>query len=68
MHNFESDIQKLMGTLLFVPSGLDKSPYKSLIEPNMWIEVCDDILYLLLSVSTIMVYTSRQMCIILQRS
>jgi E3 ubiquitin-protein transferase RMND5 len=36
---FEKEIQILMGTLIYLPLGIDSSPYKYLTAPEMWIEV-----------------------------
>lgn len=39
VHKFEKEIQTLMGTLMYLPVGLENSPYKKLNAPEMWIEV-----------------------------
>lgn len=39
VHQFEKEIQTLMGTLMYLPVGLENSPYKKLNGPEMWIEV-----------------------------
>lgn len=39
VHQFEKEIQTLMGTLMYLPVGLENSPYKKLNAPEMWIEV-----------------------------
>lgn len=36
---FNKEIQAMMGMLLFLPQGIDKSPYANMIKPNMWEEV-----------------------------
>ena len=36
---FQTDIQNLMGTLIYLPIGIENSPYKHLIAPEMWTEV-----------------------------
>ena len=36
---FQKDIQILMGALMFLPVGIEKSPYRNLIAPEMWVEV-----------------------------
>lgn len=36
---FEKDIQLLMGTLMYIPVGLENSPYRGLCGPNLMIEV-----------------------------
>lgn len=41
---FEKEIQILMGTLMYLPVGIDNSPYKNLNSPEMWIEVMFEIL------------------------
>uniref|UniRef100_U5ENW0 Putative e3 ubiquitin ligase n=1 Tax=Corethrella appendiculata TaxID=1370023 RepID=U5ENW0_9DIPT len=38
---FEKEIQILMGTLIYLPIGIDNSPYKYLLAPEMWIEAAD---------------------------
>lgn len=38
---YASQIQTLMGSLMFLRSGIEKSPYKHLFEPNNWIEICN---------------------------
>lgn len=35
---FQKDIQNLMGTLIYLPVGIENSPYKHLVAPEMWIE------------------------------
>lgn len=37
--HFEKDIQLLMGTLMYIPVGLENSPYRSLSGTNLLIEV-----------------------------
>lgn len=41
---FEKDIQTLMGSLMFLPVGIQNSPYKNLNSPEMWIEAADTFL------------------------
>lgn len=36
---FEKEIQLLMGTLMYIPVGLENSPYRSLSGSNLLIEV-----------------------------
>lgn len=36
---FQKDIQILMGALMYLPVGIENSPYRTLIAPEMWIEV-----------------------------
>ncbi|XP_058457097.1 E3 ubiquitin-protein ligase RMND5A isoform X1 [Malaya genurostris] len=38
---FEKEIQILMGTLIYLPAGIQNSPYKYLTAPEMWIEAAD---------------------------
>lgn len=38
---FEKDIQILMGTLIYLQSGIQNSPYKYLWSPEMWVEAAD---------------------------
>lgn len=33
------DIQSLMGMLLFVPNGISSSPYKCLLDSELWVEI-----------------------------
>ncbi|KAG8235781.1 hypothetical protein J437_LFUL016310 [Ladona fulva] len=37
----DKEIQSLMGTLLFLPQGIRRSPYNHLLDPNLWVEICD---------------------------
>lgn len=37
--NFLIEIQTMMGMLLFLPQGIDKSPYSNMAQDNMWEEV-----------------------------
>lgn len=39
VQTFQKDIQILMGTLMYLPVGIENSPYRNLIAPEMWIEV-----------------------------
>lgn len=41
---FEKEIQTLMGTLIYLPLGVENSPYKFLISPEIWIETADTFL------------------------
>lgn len=36
---FQKEIQILMGALMYLPVGIENSPYRTLIAPEMWIEV-----------------------------
>ncbi|XP_050398416.1 E3 ubiquitin-protein ligase RMND5A [Patella vulgata] len=35
------ELQVLMGSLLYLPQGIENSPYISLLEPMYWEEICD---------------------------
>ncbi|KPP66358.1 protein RMD5B-like [Scleropages formosus] len=35
-----NDIQILMGSLVYLRHGIENSPYRSLLEPNQWAEIC----------------------------
>lgn len=39
VHKHEKDIQTLMGMLLYVPNGIDTSPYGKLLDAEMWMEI-----------------------------
>ncbi|KAJ8961892.1 hypothetical protein NQ318_021510 [Aromia moschata] len=39
VHRHEKDIQTLMGMLLYVPNGINSSPYSCLLDTEMWIEI-----------------------------
>lgn len=39
VNTFEKDIQALMGTLMFLNVGIENSPYRNLIAPEIWVEV-----------------------------
>ncbi|KAG4072618.1 hypothetical protein HA402_004707 [Bradysia odoriphaga] len=41
---FQKDIQILMGALMYLPVGIENSPYRTLIAPEMWIEAADTFL------------------------
>lgn len=36
---FLIEIQSMMGMLLFLPQGIDQSPYSSMVQDNLWEEV-----------------------------
>uniref|UniRef100_A0A8C9RYH5 Required for meiotic nuclear division 5 homolog B n=1 Tax=Scleropages formosus TaxID=113540 RepID=A0A8C9RYH5_SCLFO len=36
----QRDIQILMGSLVYLRHGIENSPYRSLLEPNQWAEIC----------------------------
>uniref|UniRef100_A0A0K8TSL5 Putative e3 ubiquitin ligase n=1 Tax=Tabanus bromius TaxID=304241 RepID=A0A0K8TSL5_TABBR len=38
VNRFQKEFQNLMGTLIYLPSGIQNSPYKHLISPEMWAE------------------------------
>lgn len=38
---FEKKIQILMGTLMYLPNGIQNSPYRHLVAPAMWIKTAD---------------------------
>lgn len=40
----EKEIQTLMGTLIYLPLGIENSPYKFLMAPEMWVETADTFL------------------------
>lgn len=44
VNRFEKEIQTLMGTLIYLPMGVENSPYKFLMAPEMWIEAADTFL------------------------
>uniref|UniRef100_A0A3B4AE98 Uncharacterized protein n=1 Tax=Periophthalmus magnuspinnatus TaxID=409849 RepID=A0A3B4AE98_9GOBI len=37
----QRDIQILMGSLVYLRHGIENSPYRSLLEPNQWAEICN---------------------------
>lgn len=39
VNTFEKDIQILMGSLMYLPVGIENSPYKDLNSTEMWFEV-----------------------------
>ncbi|XP_059607809.1 E3 ubiquitin-protein ligase RMND5A [Phlebotomus argentipes] len=41
VHRFQKDIQSLMGTLMYLPIGIQNSPYRHLMASEMWIEAAD---------------------------
>lgn len=38
---FLIEIQTMMGMLLFVPQGINKSPYSDMVQESMWDEVIE---------------------------
>jgi len=36
-----AEIQSLMGSLLFLPTGLEQSPYSNLLDPALWAQIAD---------------------------
>lgn len=41
MYRHEKEIQMLMGMLLYVPNGINSSPYGCLLDQELWIEICE---------------------------
>ncbi|GAB0099055.1 E3 ubiquitin-protein ligase RMND5A [Sergentomyia squamirostris] len=41
VHRFQKEIQSLMGTLMYLPVGIQNSPYRHLMASEMWIEAAD---------------------------
>ncbi|XP_050498282.1 E3 ubiquitin-protein ligase RMND5A [Diabrotica virgifera virgifera] len=41
MYRHEKEIQTLMGMLLYVPNGINSSPYSCLLDQELWIEICE---------------------------
>lgn len=39
--NVPIEIQSLMGMFLYLPHGVNKSPYNHLLDPNLWSEIYD---------------------------
>ncbi|XP_023024595.1 required for meiotic nuclear division 5 protein souji [Leptinotarsa decemlineata] len=39
VHRHEKDIQTMMGMLLYIPNGINSSPYSCLLDSEMWIEI-----------------------------
>ncbi|EFN90030.1 protein RMD5 homolog A isoform X2 [Harpegnathos saltator] len=37
----EKEVQSLMGTLLYLPHGIQSSPYSHLLNPTLWLEIHD---------------------------
>ncbi|KAG8033876.1 hypothetical protein G9C98_008357 [Cotesia typhae] len=37
----EKEVQSLMGTLLYLPNGIQSSPYSHLLDPNLWLDIHD---------------------------
>lgn len=37
---FSTEIQVLMGSLMYLKSGIEHSPYKYLLDCNHWVEIC----------------------------
>ncbi|KAG5312517.1 PREDICTED: protein RMD5 homolog A isoform X1 [Acromyrmex echinatior] len=38
---YEKEVQSLMGTLLYLPHGIQSSPYSHLLDPTLWLEIHD---------------------------
>lgn len=43
---FQKEIQILMGALMYLPVGIENSPYRTLIAPEMWVEVNERIFFI----------------------
>lgn len=41
-NNCKKEIQRLMASLLYINSGLENSPYKHFINPDIWIDIEDE--------------------------
>lgn len=41
IHRHEKEIQILMGMFLYLPHGISNSPYRHLLDPNLWAEIHD---------------------------
>ncbi|XP_067008364.1 E3 ubiquitin-protein ligase RMND5A [Anabrus simplex] len=41
VNRHEKEIQNLMGMFLYLPHGIDSSPYSQLLDPNLWAEIYD---------------------------
>ncbi|XP_043488427.1 E3 ubiquitin-protein ligase RMND5A isoform X1 [Polistes fuscatus] len=37
----EKEVQALMGTLLYLPNGIESSPYSHLLDPTLWLDIHD---------------------------
>ncbi|XP_066595553.1 E3 ubiquitin-protein ligase RMND5A isoform X2 [Prorops nasuta] len=37
----EKEVQSLMGTLLYLPNGIQSSPYSHLLDPTLWLDIHD---------------------------
>lgn len=37
----EKEVQSLMGTLLYLPNGIQSSPYSYLLDPTLWLDIHD---------------------------
>lgn len=35
------EVQALMGTLLYLPNGIQSSPYSHLLDPTLWLDIHD---------------------------
>lgn len=38
---YEKEVQSLMGTLLYLPNGIQSSPYSHLLDPTLWLDIHD---------------------------
>ncbi|PNF29275.1 RMD5-like protein A [Cryptotermes secundus] len=41
INKHEKEIQNLMGMFLYLPHGINSSPYSHLLDPNLWVEIYD---------------------------
>ncbi|XP_046749920.1 E3 ubiquitin-protein ligase RMND5A isoform X1 [Diprion similis] len=38
---YEKEVQSLMGTLMYLPNGIQSSPYSHLLNPTLWLDIHD---------------------------
>ncbi|XP_058791140.1 E3 ubiquitin-protein ligase RMND5A isoform X1 [Phymastichus coffea] len=41
VNRYEKEVQSLMGTLLYLPNGIQSSPYSHLLDPVLWLDIHD---------------------------
>ncbi|XP_063987024.1 E3 ubiquitin-protein ligase RMND5A isoform X1 [Diachasmimorpha longicaudata] len=41
VNRHEKEVQSLMGTLLYLPNGIQSSPYSHLLDPTLWLDIHD---------------------------
>lgn len=41
VNRYEKEVQSLMGTLLYLPNGIQSSPYSHLLDPTLWHDIHD---------------------------